>query len=1475
MGGNSLGCEVITRFVFFHPADNSVVTDGGSDRAAESGKMSGMGGVELGGVRIKFRGWVMSFVSARPKFVFALFLCLAVLFACVSPALAQSGTTGALTGTVSDPSGAVISGATVTLTSLATGQERTATSDASGSYKFSLVPPGTYSVKFTAAGFKTSEVPLVTINITETPVLSQKLEIGAQTSEVTVEATVETVQTQNATVGNLVGAKTVTDLPLSSRNYTQIIDLSPGVVANVASAAAVGNGTQDINVNGMGSDQNNYMMDGATLTNYGSGGGAQSGNFPGIGIPNPDAIQEFKIQTSQYDAEYGRNPGASVNVVTKSGSNQFHGAGWEFFRNSFLDANDFFNKFTESNVLKTANKPEILNENLFGGTIGGPIKKDKLFFFGSYQGFRQKNGIGSNGFATGLTTGLTLLPFSEPDGTRADEAGTIPQNWVAGSAPCSYNTYRGYLGCVFAGYTGLGTGTTINAPNQVTLSDANTNINNVAVNFLRAPGTTKGLNQGFWMPSVPFSGGAPVVNCASAQQTGVSCNSISVSSPIQANEDQYLANVDYVVNSKNTLSEKFFTSKDPQNQPFVCLGPCTPGAPEEVTYTADSAVLKLTTVATSSLVNEASFSFQRSTTVAGPGDYLTACSVGINPPLANGDCSSIPSTGINPIPLQIPTITTFGVTIPAGVLFPGSPQFGVPNEGGWNNGGNFFASATNFFNYFQGNEVLSWNHGKHAIRTGFWVNRIQYNWTLPGRGGLDFFNTADFLTSSSGGPATGTAAAPNGIVVNFYGLGQTNGNKHNQVSNEFASFVEDDIKLTPKLTVNLGLRWEYDGYPSDKTGLFTDGWASQAATVNTGSFFLGQQASSAACGTTIAFGSAGCTSNQIGTLVGNVVQSNYNPNTAACGPPLAPIPCGLMAPAGIYPTYPGGATGVYINTNKTLVHGAPITSFAPRIGIAWQPFSRNFVIRAGYGIFYDAVYANLLANNNAGNNPYSGSIINTPLNSLDQPSPILPAPGAILGWKPRTLQVVNGDPINGATTITDNAGTLGLGTSRDSEFLGTPLIQQYNLDLQYEVVHNWVVDVGYVGSHGTHLYDWSRPINVALLVPNAFNPPTDPQNQAMVVGSGSRGTPNSLPFNDVGNTNPSTQILSNISNSLPGNPGNPGNYLGRVSYLGYGANGLATTDTDGDSLYNSLQLQLRHQFSKGLFLQASYTWSKSITNVNSSEAGGGISAAGNVLSGSAGSNNPLDLGQQYGLAAFNRPQRLVIAYSYELPYKNTEGFKGKALGGWSISGVTTIQDGEPFSIIDSNGGTIYFGAGGLAFCTGCNVRSELASPTNCSTAGVCQSAVPVGTPGSNTSRVLSGLGNGDGWINPAAFTNTPCIGGIPNPGGVATDPCGEAPNGGFPGDPGYTFVGAGRGFGNSAVGIISGPGQHNWDFSAIKNTKLTEGLTLQFRAEFYNVWNHAQFNPPANNFGSSTTLGHITSSSVPPRVVQLALKLMF
>jgi Carboxypeptidase regulatory-like domain/TonB-dependent Receptor Plug Domain len=428
-----------------------------------------------------------NFVSTWKCASIAILIFLVAILISASPALAQSASTGALSGTVTDPSGGTIAGATVTATNLANGQSRTVTTDASGQYKVSLLPPGDYSLKFSANGFKAVEIPSVSVNVTETHIVDHGLEVGAATTSVTIESTYEAIQAQNATVGGLVSGSTVTELPLSTRNYTQVIDLSPGVVANVATATAVGNGTQDINVNGSGSDQNTYMMDGAVITNYGSGGAAQSGSYAGIGIPNPDAIQEFKVQTSQYDAAYGQNPGANVNVVTKSGGNQYHGAIWEFNRNNFFNANDFFFKRSEADQLE-ANKPPELKQNTYGGTFGGPIKKDKLFVFGSYQGLRQLNGLGSNGFATGITA-VDLLPFNEPGQpiatARGDNAGSIPLDFTGPT--CNYTTYRGYLGCAFGGeldvlhfVPGLGFGT------GVAVANDGSNINQQFINLLQA-----------------------------------------------------------------------------------------------------------------------------------------------------------------------------------------------------------------------------------------------------------------------------------------------------------------------------------------------------------------------------------------------------------------------------------------------------------------------------------------------------------------------------------------------------------------------------------------------------------------------------------------------------------------------------------------------------------------------------------------------------------------------------------------------------------------------------------------------------------------------------------------------------------------------------------------------------------------------------------------------------------------------------
>jgi hypothetical protein len=388
-------------------------------------------------------------------FCFLLFAA-ALLLTSAQFALAQTGN-GGLTGTVTDPSGGVISGATVTVTSLGTGQSRTTTTDSNGSYTFGLLNAGDYKVTFSANGFKTVEVPSVTVHVRETAELNHSLEVGTQTQEVTVEATVERIQTQNATNGGVVTSQEVTSLPLVSRNYTQIINLSPGVVANATSASSIGNGTEDVSANGSRVDQNNYLMDGSSVVNYVSGTASQSGSFPGIAIPNPDSIQEFKVQTSQYDASSGRNPGANVEVVTKSGTNHFHGALWEFNRNNFFNGNDFFYKRFQESQPQPTNHPQTLKQNTFGGTFGGPIKKDKIFFFGSYQGIRQVNGIGTSGFAFGYTPNTYLLPWND----YADF-----QSGACSDLRCTNNVpaYKAYLGSVFGGQTGFD-GVPATAPN--------------------------------------------------------------------------------------------------------------------------------------------------------------------------------------------------------------------------------------------------------------------------------------------------------------------------------------------------------------------------------------------------------------------------------------------------------------------------------------------------------------------------------------------------------------------------------------------------------------------------------------------------------------------------------------------------------------------------------------------------------------------------------------------------------------------------------------------------------------------------------------------------------------------------------------------------------------------------------------------------------------------------------------------------
>ncbi|MGH9716186.1 MAG: carboxypeptidase regulatory-like domain-containing protein [Candidatus Acidiferrales bacterium] len=1287
---------------------------------------------------------------------------IAMLCICAAPMLAQTATTGALTGVVTDPSGSVIAGATVTATSTSTGRVRTTSTDANGSYEFSLLPPGNYSVEFSATGFQTSEVSSVTVNVTEIPVLNRSLQVGSQSQKVTVEANAEAVQTQNATIGGVVGSHEITSLPLSTRNYTQILDLSPGVATNVSSASGLGNGTQDVNVNGSTVSSNNYSMNGVDISNITTGMSAQESTYVPIPIPNPDTIQEFRIQTAQYDAAYGRNSGADVVVVTKSGTNNFHGDAWEFNRNNFFNANEYFLKHQQS--LSGINTPQTLKQNQFGFTLGGPIIKNKAFFFGSYQGTRQINGVVPQGYSS------VNLP-------NINDYADVTSGACA-NVRCTGNTaaYRAFLGSVF-GVGGPEAQTTILGTGPPIAADGS-NISPVTIALFQAPGLKGGYNQGFFVPGAPTSCGT--TPCLT-----------SIVDPARASENQYMINTDYDLSSRNTLSERFFYSTIPTLSAF---GSSMPGSPSNQDFSTDVASLKLTSILSSNLVNEATYSLNRASAVFTNGFSLTACDVGITPAANNGAPCPL-AAGVTPGIGLLPSISVLGVPTAGDAV----------NVGAFSMGGNVFTYGSSINNTYEWNDQLSWNHGRHSIRVGFDAQRDQWMYKLPSenKNGMSFYSMGDLLY---GGPGTiialGAAQVrglPTGIGVDIR-------------ETDFSSYFQDDIKVNNRLTIDAGVRWEYEGLPYGADGQLTNVWPSLLSTVNTGSFFA----------------PGGDPKNSLGTLAGYVVQSTF---------PVAKY--GLVSPT--------GATGVVVsNNNKLLPGGAPRDVFDPRFGLAWQPFGSKFVVRAGYGWFHDHIAASLIGKELDTNPPEVAPYTSTqlPNQTIANPFPVsyqgltCPATGGVcpeLGWVPRNLNA----PFT-VVTVSPN--------------LRLPFAQEYNLDLQYQAAPGWIVSVGYVGSHSVGLEDEGRAGNTDYLIAGAPNTP------AGLFGEVPSG---SVPFNDPLNAYP----LTTNNGPLDSGAVSP-NQLERVAYLGLGTEGgLYQILTDGRQTYNSLQVNVQHQFSHGLSFQASYTWSKAMTDVSGGFTNAFSGEAGNLVEGGLNSGYAPNAAQQYGLSEGNRPQRLVLSYAYNLPYKGTHGIEGKLLGGWTVSGVTTVQDGEPFSVTDGRGGSIY----GSASTSG-NSRAEVLHPVNCNALGNCQSSVPFTTPGSTKQRLNCWIAIASCSANPAfaASGGEPLVGGTPNanPGPYTAGTCTTGSTGS------YEFYNCGTIYGDSGVGIVTGPGQFNFDMALAKNIPVTEGMHLEFRAEAFNLWNHAQFNQPSLSLTSSIA-GQITSTSVPPRIIQFGLKFYF
>jgi Carboxypeptidase regulatory-like domain len=1226
--------------------------------------------------------------------------CLAVVLLCASLAHAQSAGTGAITGTVTDPSGAAVANAKVMLTSLATNQIRTATTGARGDYKFSLLPPGNYKVEFSAPGFKTATVASVTVNVTETETVNQALEVGAITQTVTVESNAQLLQTESSTLGTTVSGSQIASLPLANRNYTEILGLSAGTSADVGNATSVGKGTADISANGVDPGSNNFEMDGVAVDNIANSGSANDGTiYTGIPIPSPDAIQEFKVQTSTYDASYGRNPGANVVVSTKSGTNKFHGTAFEFLRNSVLNADDFFYN-------KTPGHPhQVLDQNQFGATLGGPVKKDKLFFFFSYQGTRAKNAVGPQGKTFGAllgginpeSRGTCGPPLAVPDNT--------PNSTISNLCDAQAQQFATDMGI------------------------ANTNVVGLRIMQLQGGAKTSDGSPSYYIPNP----GSVTQFCNGA--TGV-CN---FSIPAIYTENQYVANGDWVINSKETLSTKYFYTHNPWTSALGEMGGDLPGTPESILFGNHNAVLKLTSLLTNNFVNDARVSFQQN---------VNAATVTM-PPGGSPD-----ALGMQPlVPGFFEPFGTVNVATGYGMFGGLLPDKGPTNQ-------------------LQAADQISWSHGRHNIRAGYeyeWTN-----WPLSDQGlqqGLMLiFGYSSFLGAgtNTGGPPWNVGClfcvkgpSGGGGIVHFYQLDNQN------------AYVLDDWKVSSRLTLNLGLRWEYDGLLSDKYGHLTQVWINRMVA------------------------NADVPTSEAAALTSSLGVQQY------------------VVPSNFSTSYPQGPpAGVGFATNRNSVEGhAPYSNFAPRFGFAWQPLSdRKLVVRAGVGIFYDRIGLDRTVHAFEQGYPYAATYdFSFGSTRWAQSTLASPYPGIALVCLPSDPTCnAPGDPGLGFAPRFSDFAT-GVDSSLNTPYLPvsvhTPLVREYSAGIQYEFARGWVLDLGYVGSSGINLTDYNHNHNQALLA--------TPTNSLGSFCSG--GTPN-------------------ICNTA-------GNAAWRVPYVGYEAGGLQASDFNGYSNYNSLQITVRHELSHGLSMQAAYTWSRNLSDV--------------FVANTANINDALDVKSQYGRVWFDRPQRLIVNYSYDLPLgESTTGALSKAVKGWSVSGVTIAQSGAPLTFIAP-------GVAGTAYGTsGSSILQGVATAQFCPSMGNGNIKSSGGTE-ANLSH----------YFNTGAFIG-------------ASGVCAPAP---VPfGDSTAT------GYGNSGVGIALGPGQFNWDVSIAKDTQITERVRVQFRADFYNAFNHPQFCPPGGGAGGSyggcfafglnsledvTTLAStgntIRNTDVNPRLIQFGLHFFF
>jgi outer membrane receptor protein involved in Fe transport len=709
----------------------------------------------------------MSLSNPSPMTRWLIVVCLCLI---ASTLVLAQGTGGRIIGRVADQSGAVLANVKVTLTNEATGVSRGTQTNASGDYAFPEVPVGAYTLTFDLQGFKTSVGKGIPVELNQVVTFNSTLQIGETKEVVEVSSEAPLVDTTSTQLGAVMESRQVANLPLNSRDTYQLLQLQPGVMSTVGSSNDIVYGSDSpgaVSVNGGRGRSNNFSVNGGDANDL-------FVNLPTV-QPSPDSIQEFRVLTNTFDAEYGRNSGSVINVVTKSGTNQLHGNVYEFFRNKVLNANDYCLTGAEG---LPCSKPQF-NQNQFGGTFGGPIVKNRTFFFTSYEGRRIRQGILSP--AVTVPTSLERpSPTNMLDGQIIGDFSQLPQN--GGTAP----PFSGFLANSALLSSRSGCQSAISAIGGVTMYDG-------------VPYTSI-----FPTNQIPLACMDPTaVDLLQLIPTPPGTNNLISTVPTEAiRGDQVTARLDHRINDKQNLVLYYYFNDDTTKNPFAGFeqaGANLPGWGGTTAERFQQWNITHNWTISSSTVNEFRFTYNRE-------GQLTFLHPSNTEPVQNS-CPPPPSWLAATVPCFYgdnspdPLGSQFGIH-----PFLNSNREGLPFiavSGGFSIGNNWEGELPQAGNSFQWADSLSKVKGNHIMKFGVDARRQQFNQTY-------YYNINGLFNYYGGGP---NDVGASDLYANYMlGLPDTFGQgspQSEKVRNTgLYLYAQDSWKLRPNLTLNYGLRWE-------------------------------------------------------------------------------------------------------------------------------------------------------------------------------------------------------------------------------------------------------------------------------------------------------------------------------------------------------------------------------------------------------------------------------------------------------------------------------------------------------------------------------------------------------------------------------------------------------------------------------------------------------------------------------------------